>query len=417
MIGVIVSAIPQYDVCIVGAGPAGATCAYYLAQAGVRVALLEKERFPREKLCGEAVCSPAHVHLRRMGVLQSIEADGLGHWARVGGLVSPRGISFIGNSAQDQRPPLVIAIRRMVLDERIARAAVSAGAELIEDYSASDPQFSGGIWTLRDRRDSHPPITSRVLVAADGALSRIARSLGLLSTPPDAICSRAYVQSDSVPFDADGVVYYPRNLLPGYCALFREAEGILNFCCYIIPGGKCSIADIKSAHDDVLRHDPHVRAALGPRAQIHKMRAAPLRLGGVPKLVADHLLLVGDAAGQTDPLTGEGIHFGMEGAEMAASVLIGALKRDDVRASALATYEHQWRSKFGNEFYWSSIIARFYARHPVLLDGAAALVRKRGASFLQDWAEAMTGTVSKTVFLRPRMAMPLLREVAHQWLI
>jgi geranylgeranyl reductase family protein len=406
----------SFDVCIVGAGPAGATCAYYLAKAGVRVALLEKESFPREKLCGEAVCSPGHVHLRRMGVLQSIERDGLGHWARIGGLVSPAGISFVGNSAQETRPPLVIAIRRMVLDERIARAAASAGVTLIEDYSGSDPKFEDGHWTLLDRRGEKPAIRARVLVAADGALSRIARSLGIVTTQPDATCSRAYVESDSVPFDADGVVYYPRDLLPGYCALFREAGGILNFCVYLIPGGKLGVADIKAAHEDVLNRDPYVRAALGPNVRIDKMRAAPLRLGGVPKSYADHVLLVGDAAGQIDPLTGEGIHFAMDAAEMAAQVLIDALAKGDLGAASLKLYEDHWRQAFGREFYWSARIAKFYARYPVFLDGAAALVRKRGASFLQDWAEAMTGAVSKSVFLRPGMAFPLLGEVARQWI-
>src|ERR1041385_2936405 len=74
------------DVCIIGAGPAGSTCAFYLARQGVNVLLLDKEKFPRDKLCGDAVCSPAHVHLRRMGVLQAIEAEGRGHWSRVGGI-------------------------------------------------------------------------------------------------------------------------------------------------------------------------------------------------------------------------------------------------------------------------------------------------------------------------------------------
>ena len=112
-----------YDVCIVGAGPAGATCAFYLAGQGVKVLLLEKERFPRDKLCGDAVCSSAFAHLRRMGVLQEIEAEGLGNWARVGGMVSPRGIGYIGNSTDDTRLPMVIAIRRIVLDEKMVRRA------------------------------------------------------------------------------------------------------------------------------------------------------------------------------------------------------------------------------------------------------------------------------------------------------
>src|ERR1051325_5008238 len=140
-----------FDVCIVGAGPAGSTCAFYLARQGIRVLLLERERFPRDKLCGDAVCSPAHEHLRRMGVLQQIEAEGLGNWAAVGGLFSPKGIGYIGSSVDNKRPPLVMAIRRIVLDEKMARAATQAGAKLVEEYPVGAVDFCAGdgLWTVR----------------------------------------------------------------------------------------------------------------------------------------------------------------------------------------------------------------------------------------------------------------------------
>src|SRR6516164_11333691 len=131
-----------HDICVVGAGPAGSTCAYYLARQGKRVLLLEKSRFPRDKLCGDAVCSNAQVHLRRMGVLQDIIANNLGRWAEVGGMVSPSGVRFIGNSARHTGGSLVIAIKRIVLDEQVARAAQRAGAELVEDYTVAGAKFA-----------------------------------------------------------------------------------------------------------------------------------------------------------------------------------------------------------------------------------------------------------------------------------
>ena len=85
-----------------------------------------------------------------------------------------------------------------------------------------------GIWTITSD-DNRPTIRARALVAADGALSRLARRLGYVSTPPDAVCSRVYMRAKTTNFDADGVVYYPKQLLPGYCAIFREARDELNF--------------------------------------------------------------------------------------------------------------------------------------------------------------------------------------------
>ena len=116
-----------------------------------------------------------------MGVLQAIEAEGRGNWARVGGLVGPGGTGFIGNSTDATREPLVIAIRRIVLDEKMARAAAGAGAMLVEEYTVGATEFSraDGLWTVRHRNEQKAPYRARVLVTADGALSRLARSMVL----------------------------------------------------------------------------------------------------------------------------------------------------------------------------------------------------------------------------------------------
>ncbi len=403
-----------FDVAIVGAGPAGSTCAYYLAKQGKRVLLLEKKQFPRDKLCGDAVCSRAQTHLRRMGVLQKILAEKKGHWAEVGGLVSPAGLSYIANSAVHTNGSLVIAIKRIVLDEKIARAAQGAGANLVENYQVAGTEFSArnGSWTIRA---SQPVYQARVLVACDGASSSLARSMGIVKTAPDAVCSRAYIKADTTNFTADGVLYYPPEILPGYCALFREAQGELNFACYIIPGGRCVPGDLQTMHEKLLRHNPDVRKALGPRAEVERMRGAGLRLGGIPKSYADHLLIVGDSAGHIDPLTGEGIHYAMDAAEMAAQTLAEAFAANDFRARFLKRYQERWHKSFGRDFFWSRKLAQVTAKFPIFLDACAAVSQKPGAGFLAEWATVMTGARPKSAFLRPRIVLPLLWEAGRQW--
>ncbi len=85
-----------YDLVIVGAGPSGSTTAYFSAQKGLKVAILEKESFPRDKYCGDAVCTPAIKILEEMGVMQELQANNEAHFADAGGFVSPAGISYIG---------------------------------------------------------------------------------------------------------------------------------------------------------------------------------------------------------------------------------------------------------------------------------------------------------------------------------
>jgi geranylgeranyl reductase family protein len=406
-----------FDVAIVGAGPSGSTCAYYLARCGRRVLLLEKKSFPRDKLCGDAVCSHAQVHLERMGVLQAILAENKGRWAEVGGLVSPAGIRYIGNSARHTNGSLVIAVKRIILDEKIARAAQNAGAHLVENYAVTRTDFdrASGRWTIRSRSADQPAFQARVLVACDGASSSLARTLGLVKSAPDAVCSRSYVRGNTHDFTADGVVFYPPEILPGYCALFREAGDEVNFACYILPGGKCASADLHKMHAHLLRN-PDVRQALGPRAEMEPMRGAGLRLGGIRKSYGDHLLIVGDAAGHIDPLTGEGIHHAMDAAELAAQTLDEALAAGNLRAGFLKRYQDRWKKCFGRDFFWSRQMAKFSVRFPIFLDAFAAVSQRRGPAFLAEWATIMTGARPKSAFLRPGILLPILWEAGRQWL-
>lgn len=401
-----------YDVCVVGAGPTGATCAYYLARHGRDVVMLERKRFPRDKICGDAICAQAQVHLQRMGVLQEIIDNDEGHFAAIGGLVSPRGYSYIASSVEHLKSSQVIAVKRMYLDVRIARAAQRAGAELIEDVAVGSAEFdaAAGIWTITPEGGG-APYRARALVAADGALSRLARRLGYVNTPPDAVCSRAYVRARTANFDADGVVYYPKDLLPGYCAIFREARDELNFCVYVIPGGKTKVDDLRSMHHHILRNDPHISRAIGPVAEIDEMKGAPLRIGGIKRSFGDHFLIVGDAAGHIDPLTGEGIQFGMDAGEYAADTLHAALAAGNLGAQALAAYQERWMKAFGRDFVWSAAIARFYARFPSFLDAGALTLQRLGPPFLAEWAQIMTGAKPKTEFLKPSIWMPIMRDM------
>ncbi|HVH80904.1 MAG TPA: FAD-dependent oxidoreductase [Stellaceae bacterium] len=400
-----------YDVAIIGAGPAGATCAWYLARRGIRVLLLEKKAFPRDKLCGDAICSRALMHLERMGVLRQILDNDEGHPADVGGMISPSGIGYVGSSAQLLGGSPVIAIKRIFLDARIAHAASTAGATLVERHPVADARFDPalGEWTIL-RDGGGPAHQARVLVVADGALSRLGRRLGLVDGPPDAVCSRTYMRARTTAFDADGMVFYPRRLLPGYCALFREARDEVNFAMYIIPGGECTLRDLRPLHDGLLRDDPHLSKAIGPRPEMDEMKAAPLRLGGIAKSYGDHLLILGDAAGQIDPLTGEGIQYAMDAAELAAETLAEALAANDLGEASLKRYDDRWRQAFGRDFRWSERFARFYLRHPAFLDAGAATLRRRGNAYLARWGQIMTGAKPKRDFLKPDMLLPVLME-------
>src|SRR5262249_21685868 len=157
------------------------------------------------------------------------------------------------------------------------------------------------VWNVHcDRDHNREVIKGRIVVIADGALSRLATAQGLVSEGPDGICSRAYVQAGTHRVDVDGVMIYTSRFLPGYAALFKEANGEVNYCCYIIPGGQLGLPDLHDMHHELLAHHTFIKEQLGPDAVLEKMRGAPLRLGGIAKSYGKQLMVIGDAAGQID---------------------------------------------------------------------------------------------------------------------
>ena len=398
---------PVYDVVIVGAGPAGATAAYFLARGGKRAALLEKETFPRDKRCGDAWCEPALNILEEMGVIQELDAEGLVRWVGSGGLVSPSGLSFITvDRGERAGAPRVAAIRRMVCDERIARAAQRVGAELIEGAWVTDVTLDDVLWTVRCKDGRS--FLGRCLIAADGAKSKIGRALGIVRTGTNSVASRQYIKGGTHSLKSDGVLLYAPYALPGYVALFRHSNDDIDLGCYLLPEGRVPQTKLKSLLRTEVANDPYVREVLGDRAEpLERAGVSPLRLGGEPRTHGDRFILLGDAAGQTDPLTGEGIHTAMVAAKLAAGVLHDAFDEGDLSAPQLAAYHQAWMNEFGRDFPMSAAAGRAINRFPVLLDTAAVAAQRHGASFMDDFGAAMTGVKPKSLFLSPRMAVPL----------
>ena len=396
-----------YDVAIVGAGPAGATAGYFLASGGKRVALLEKATFPRDKRCGDAWCEPALDILEEMGVIQELEAEGAVQWVRSGGLVSPSGLSFTSpDQGVRESAPRVAAIRRMVCDERIARAAARAGADLIEGAAVVDVASSDERWTLRCKDGRR--FSARCLIAADGAKSKIARMLGVVTTGANSVASRQYIKGGTHNFTSDGVLLYPPYVLPGYVALFRHSNGDIDLGCYVLPGGRVPQTELKSLLQTRVAEDPFVREALGDHAEpLEPAGLSPLRLGGEPRTHGERLIVLGDAAGQTDPLTGEGIHTAMVAAKLAAGVLHEAFEEGDLSARRLSAYHRAWMKDFGRDFAISAAAGRAINRFPMLLDTAVIAAQRHGAAFMDQFGAAMTGVEPKSLFLSPRMALPL----------
>jgi len=313
------------DVIVVGAGPAGSIAAMLLARAGARVRLIDRETFPRAKLCGDTVNPGTLAILRRLRASAGVEERGL----RIDGMVvtGERGIAIEGRYPHGLHGR---ALLRRELDWQLLQQAVDAGAMFEPGVAVRGPLVEANgtrrvTGVVLDGRRAERRLTARVTIAADGRPSTTAFGLGLARHParPRRWAVGAYYQNvaGSTTF---GEMHVRRGRYIGVAPL----PGGLTNVCLVQPSqpADASLRDPAGLLRDVLAHD----LLLCERFASARAIAAPVVLG---PLAVDHvdasldgLLLAGDASGFVDPMTGDGLRFAVRGAELAADAALAALK-------------------------------------------------------------------------------------------
>jgi len=327
------------DVIVVGAGPSGSSAAYYLAQAGLDVLLIEKSRFPRDKVCGDGLTPRAVKALVAMGVDVSEEAG----WLR------NKGLRVIGAGMRleldwpelGSYPGYGLVRTRASLDEQLARRAQAAGAKLVEDTSVTGPVLDddGRIVGVTVQSEAGTPqsgiraFRSRVVVAADGNSSRLAVAMGLRKRDdrPMGVAVRTYYKSprhDDDYLESWLDLWDGDRLLPGYGWIFGMGDGTSNVGLGLLNTSKAfGNTDYRLLLKSWLRSMPE------DWGYVEENRTEPVRGAALPmgfnRTPHYHrgLLLAGDAAGMVNPFNGEGIAYAMESGEILARVVAQALAR------------------------------------------------------------------------------------------
>ena len=359
------------DVLIVGAGPAGASAAYWLAGHGHDVTVVEKRRFPREKTCGDGLTPRAVKQLVDMG----LEGE-LAQYHRFAGLRA----TGMGRELELEWPSHPVypqhgyVVRRRDLDQFVAANATRAGATILEGHEAVRPLVERGFVrgaTVLNGDGSPIDLRAEYTIVADGANSRFGRALGTFRTRewPYGTAIRTYWTSPrhADPWIESALDVKDRNgnPMPGYGWIFPVGDGTVN----IGVGLLSTFRDFKSVNTthllDSYAHQIAERWEIDAAHPDGRPVSGRIPMGGsVGPKAGPTYLVVGDAAGAVNPFNGEGIDYAYETARMAADVIHGALVDDD--ATALQRYPKLLQDEYGQYFKVARLFARVIGR-PTLM--------------------------------------------------
>jgi geranylgeranyl reductase family protein len=400
------------EVIVVGGGPAGAATAWALAREGVDVLVLDRAKFPRDKICAEYLSPQASRVLSDMRVLDEIEATNPGHLAGMK-VRAPNGHvangEFAANHGFHGFRDKGLAIQRTILDDIVLRGARTAGARVEESMRVTDLERNGssrvsGVHVLGPDGQSRT-LRARYVVGADGLRSVVGRRLGLVRTSriwPRRIALVAHYRKVQGVTDM-GEMHVDYD---GYFGIV-DVGGKMNVAVVVPMSRAKEIGENKAEFlERWIGSRPHLAARF-----VGAERITPVRATGPFATASRHAwspgaALVGDAADFFDPFTGEGIYAALRGGELLAPYLVEALRgnaKDESRI--LPGYDQARKREFGGKWKLERIVGMAIA-YPYFMNNAAKVLSQR-----KDMADLLVGVagdfIPTSLVLRPRFLFNL----------
>ena len=326
----------DYDLIVVGGGPAGATMALSAARQKLRVLLVDKATFPRDKVCGDAIPPRCRPILDEYGLTAAVAH--VPHARVTGERVFAAGeqlhVNFDGQSQ--------FICPRIHFDNVLFQAA-KAQVDTRENCTVLDLlREDGQVRSIRARVGGGAPleIPAKVVAGADGFNSIVARRLGLYQyqRPHWAVATRAYYSGVPVAPDEFEIHYFDE-LWPGYLWIFPAGGGQVNVGVGLFPTDRTqNHPSLRALHLALVQH-PSLGGRFARATMQGRLRGWNLPLASIRRpLHGNGFILAGDAAGLVDPLWGHGIDNAMLAGQIAGNVLASVCRGSDFSAAALQPY-------------------------------------------------------------------------------
>lgn len=367
----------EYDVIIVGAGPAGATTAAVLAQKGYDVLLLDRDEFPRDKTCGDAVPAGCISIMNSLGMEEKVhQAEGRGEFYPLEKvrIYSPNGKMLQTKLKEGDGGIKSYVAPRMYFDAVIQQQAVESGADF-KQAIVKEPILENGrvVGVQAQLNGDVKALRSKVVVGADGVTSVMTRALRPKKKQHvdshRAVALRAYIHDiEENPNEVEFYLY--DEILPGYAWIFPAGKNKANIGLGMrLDVYRSDNYNLKEMLDRFLEM-PQIKSRLKRGGELEGVKIWQLNFGSQKNLQSafDGALLVGDAAGFINPLTGGGIHNGMISAQLAGQTIDAALEKGDTTRQQLEIYEQRCHEAMWSSMRRSYFIQRWVLRFPSIAD-------------------------------------------------
>lgn len=343
----------KYDVVVVGAGPAGSIAAKTSAEKGLDVLLIEK----RQEIGNPVRCAEG---VSQAGIKKHIMPDKKWIAAEVKGsrIYAPDG-TRVDISEERSGKEVGYVLERKVFDRVLAQEAALAGAEVLVKTSATGLRMENGLVRGIQARSFGEMVTieSKIVIGADGIESKVGRWAGIdTHLAPKNIETCAQFLMTNIEVSDYSEFYLGEKIAPsGYVWIFPKGQNSANVGIGILGSRSEKGRAIALLQEFVAKRMP-------------RGRIIEIVVGGVPvsgpieRTIANGLMLVGDAARQSDPLTGGGIINAMDAGRIAGEVAFAAISKGDTSVKALEEYEKRWRATIGKNISRSLVVKNLFIR-------------------------------------------------------
>jgi len=354
-----------YDLIIIGAGPAGSIAALYAHRARLNVLLLDKEDFPRDKICGDAISGKSMTILGELGFVEEAQKLPGAHIHSVL-FSSPQGISvdipLQGSKRNDV--PTGLVIPRKIFDSFLFEKAKSEVGEVrtgfqVRELIKEDNQVVG-VKGHTQKSNALESYYGKIIVGADGFNSIVARKTGMFSRDPNhwIIAVRQYYKNVS---DLGNQIelHFVDELIPGYFWIFPAGENLANVGFGILQSAlQKKPLDFKTTIDKITNSDAF-RSRFKQSSALTEIAAWNLPVASIHrKNYGPGFMLTGDAAGLIDPFTGGGIDNAMISGKLAAQTAKQAIDQNSFDEEMMAEYDRILWAKIGKELQTSTLLQK-----------------------------------------------------------